>query len=97
MRRSTAFVPASPSLRPHLFKAHPYPPLFHSQQQGVIIPPHEKGNASRCPHAHLAARAVAQADAISASRVIKGKRAIQGGFDYESFYNVELDKKHKDK
>jgi hypothetical protein len=64
------------------------------QQQGVIIPSGQM-TGGKCPHAHLAAQAVAQVDAISANKA-KGKLANKG-FDYETFYAKELDKKHKDK
>lgn len=70
------------------------------QSQGVILPHSVTYSGGKCPHAHLAAQAVANVQAINA---VKAKNrsvevtTAQGNFDYESFYGGELDKKHKDK
>jgi hypothetical protein len=69
------------------------------QSQGVILD-QVAYTGGKCPHAHLAAQAVAKVQAINADKA-KASKVIEitasGGFNYETFYGGELDKKHKDK
>ena len=58
-------------------------------------------DSDRCPHAKAAgaAAAVAQREAEKARKVIQSSqnKGTIKSFDYQTFYEKELDKKHKDK
>ena len=78
--------------------------------EGIFPIPTEE-NIAKCPHAAAARRAAQMAEELarakktsakfshSAAGVNKAARpqAISSHFDYEAFYNAELDKKHQDK
>lgn len=57
--------------------------------------------SGKCPHAKAAREAAAlaqkEADKVKAEPSAPATRSAAGLFDYNSFYEAELDKKHKDK
>lgn len=66
----------------------------HHHQDGFSIPPQ-----GVCPHAKAGQEAAQKAEALA--QLVSSNRAAKVSsvptFDYEMFYDAELDKKHKDK
>lgn len=80
------------------------------RNEGIVFPvghPHTAAGASMCPHAKAAQAAASLAQEFanshkkgnlaSASAATTNAPKTPGGFDYEKFYQDELEKKHKDK
>lgn len=65
----------------------------------MILPHKVAFTGAKCPHAHLAAQAVAKVQAINADKAKNKSVEVtsEGNFNYEHFYGGELDKKHRDK